>query len=218
MVMMAPKDENELRHMLYTSINVNGPVAVRFPRGNGMGVPLDKEFKALEIGKGEILREGSDVGILALGSMVYPCLEAAAKLEALGIHATVINARFMKPLDEELICCLASEKQFLVTAEEGTEAGGFGSAVAVAACRTRKFPPAFCASPCPTASFPTARPNLLHAKYGLDVDGIFEKIKNFAHEFPARPKLRYRSLAELVRRGREHHRSEAGDGAQRLES
>ena len=93
-----------------------------------MGVPLDPEFKALEIGKGEILREGSDIGILALGSMVYPCLEAAARLEALGIHATVINARFVKPLDEELICCLAAEKQFLVTAEEGTEAGGFGSA------------------------------------------------------------------------------------------
>ncbi|MGA3327460.1 MAG: 1-deoxy-D-xylulose-5-phosphate synthase, partial [Terriglobia bacterium] len=127
-VVMAPKDENELRHMLYTAINLGGPAALRFPRGNGIGVALDAELKALEIGKAEILREGSDIGILALGSMVYPCLEAAAKLEALGIHATVINARFVKPLDEELICCLAAEKHFLVTAEEGTEAGGFGSA------------------------------------------------------------------------------------------
>jgi 1-deoxy-D-xylulose-5-phosphate synthase len=193
LVMMAPKDENELRHMLYTSINVNGPVAVRFPRGNGMGVPLDKEFKALEIGKGEILREGSDVGILALGSMVYPCLEAAAKLEALGIHATVINARFMKPLDEELICCLASEKQFLVTAEEGTEAGGFGSAVA-ALLQDKKIPASILRIAVPDRIIPHGAPNLLHAKYGLDVDGIFERIKNFAHEYPARPKLRYRSL------------------------
>ena len=95
--------------------------------------PLQLRYKA------EILREGGDIAILALGSMVYPCLEAAAQLEALGIHATVINARFMKPLDEELISVLAAEKQFLVTAEEGTEAGGFGAAVA-ALLHDRKIP------------------------------------------------------------------------------
>jgi 1-deoxy-D-xylulose-5-phosphate synthase len=192
-VVMAPKDENELRHMLYTSINLNGPAAVRFPRGNGMGVPMDKELKSLEIGKAEILREGSDVGILALGSMVYPCLEAATRLEALGIHATVINARFMKPLDEELICCLATEKQFLVTAEEGTEAGGFGSAVATL-LQDKKIPASILRIAVPDRIIPHGAPALLHAKYGLDVDGIFEKIKNFAHEFPVRPELRYRSL------------------------
>jgi 1-deoxy-D-xylulose-5-phosphate synthase len=193
MVMMAPKDENELRHMLYTAINVNGPVAIRFPRGNGIGVPMDAEFKALEIGKGEILREGSDIAILALGSMVYPCLEAATRLEALGIHATVLNARFVKPLDEEVICCLASEKQFLVTAEEGTEAGGFGAGVA-ALLADRKIPTSLLRIAVPDRIIPHGAPNLLHAKYGLDVDGICEKIKNFAHEFPVRPELRYRSL------------------------
>ncbi len=192
-VVMAPKDENELRHMLYTAINANGPAALRFPRGNGMGVAMDPELKALEIGKGEILREGSDIGILALGSMVYPCLEAAARLEALGIHATVINARFVKPLDEELICCLAAEKQFLVTAEEGTEAGGFGSAVATL-LQDKKIPASILRIAVPDRIIPHGAPNLLHAKYGLDVDGIFEKIKNFAHEFPVRPELRYRSL------------------------
>jgi len=192
-VAMAPKDENELRHMLYTSINLNAPTALRFPRGNGMGVDIDKEFKTLEIGKGEILREGSDIGILALGSMVYPCLEAATRLEALGIHATVINARFVKPLDEELICCLAAEKQFLVTAEEGTEAGGFGSAVATL-LQDKKIPASILRIAVPDRIIPHGAPNLLHAKYGLDVDGIFEKIKNFAHEFPARPEVRYRSL------------------------
>jgi 1-deoxy-D-xylulose-5-phosphate synthase len=192
-VVMAPKDENELRHMLYTSINLNAPAAMRFPRGNGIGVPLDAELKTLEIGKGEILREGSDIGILALGSMVYPCMEAAAKLEALGIHATVINARFVKPLDEELICCLAAEKQFLVTAEEGTEAGGFGSAVATL-LQDKKIPASLLRIAVPDRVIPHGAPNLLHAKYGLDVDGIFEKIKNFAHEFPVRPELRYRSL------------------------
>ena len=192
-VVMAPKDENELRHMLYTSINLNAPAALRFPRGNGMGVAIDKELKSLEIGKGEILREGSDIGILALGSMVYPCLEAATRLEALGIHATVINARFVKPLDEELICCLAAEKQFLVTAEEGTEAGGFGSAVATL-LQDKKIPASILRIAVPDRIIPHGTPNLLHAKYGLDVDGIFEKIKNFAHEFPARPEVRYRSL------------------------
>jgi 1-deoxy-D-xylulose-5-phosphate synthase len=192
-VVMAPKDENELRHMLYTAINLDGPAAVRYPRGNGVGVPLDADFKVLEIGKGEILREGSDIGILALGSMVYPCLEAASRLEALGVHATVINARFAKPLDEELICCLAAEKQFLVTAEEGTEAGGFGATVATL-LQDKKIPASLLRIAVPDRIIPHGAPDLLHAKYGLDVDGIFEKIKTFAHEFPVRPKLRFRSL------------------------
>ncbi len=193
MVAMAPKDENELRNMLYTAVNLGGPVALRYPRGNGIGVKQDPEFKALEIGKAEIIREGSDIGILALGSMAYPCMEAAERLEGLGIHATVINARFVKPLDEELICCLASEKQFLVTAEEGTEAGGFGSAVATL-LQDKKITASLLRIAVPDRIIPHGAPNLLYAKYGLDVDGIFEKIKNFAHEYPARPKLRYASL------------------------
>jgi len=194
MVVMAPKDENELRHMLFTAVSLGGPAAVRYPRGNGIGVPLDPEFKRLELGKGEILREGSDIAILALGSMVYPCLEAAAKLEALGIQATVINARFMKPLDEELFCCLSAEKQLLVTAEEGTEAGGFGAHVA-ALLHDRKIPTSILRIAVPDRIIPHGAPNLLHAKYGLDVDGITVRIKNFANEFPLRPELKYRSVS-----------------------
>jgi len=192
-VVMAPKDENELRHMLYTAIHADGPAALRYPRGNGMGVPLDPEFKRLEIGKAEILREGSDIAILALGSLVYPCLEAANRLAALGIHATVINARFMKPLDEELICCLAAEKQFLVTAEEGTDAGGFGAQVG-ALLHDRKVPASILRIAVPDRIIPHGAPNLLHAKYGLDADGIVEKIKSFANEFPVRSELKFRSL------------------------
>ncbi|MBZ5542886.1 MAG: 1-deoxy-D-xylulose-5-phosphate synthase [Acidobacteriia bacterium] len=192
-VVMAPKDENELRHMLYTALTVDGPAALRYPRGNGMGVPMDPEFKRLEIGKAEILREGGDIAILALGSMVYPSLEAATQLEALGIHATVINARFAKPLDEELICCLAAEKQFLVTAEEGTEAGGFGANV-VALLQDRKIPTSVLRIAVPDRIIPHGAPNLLHAKYGLDADGIVEKIKNYAHECPVRTELKFRSL------------------------
>jgi len=192
-VVMAPKDENELRHMLYTAIHADGPAALRYPRGNGMGVPLDPEFKRLEIGKAEILREGSDIAILALGSLVYPCLEAANRLAALGIHATVINARFMKPLDEELICCLAAEKQFLVTAEEGTDAGGFGAQVG-ALLHDRKVSASVLRIAVPDRIIPHGAPNLLHAKYGLDADGIVEKIKSFANEFPVRSELKFRSL------------------------
>jgi 1-deoxy-D-xylulose-5-phosphate synthase len=192
-VVMAPKDENELRHMLYTALHVDGPAALRYPRGNGVGVPMEAEFKRLEIGKAEILREGRDIAILALGSMVYPSLEAATQLEALGIHATVINARFAKPLDEELICCLGAEKQFLVTAEEGTEAGGFGANVA-ALLQDRKISTSILRIAVPDRIIPHGAPNLLHAKYGLDADGLVERIKNYAHECPVRTELKFRSL------------------------
>ena len=191
-VVMAPKDENELRHMLYTALTIAGPAAVRYPRGNGIGTPLDPEFKKLEIGKGEILREGADIGILALGSMVYPCLEAASRLEAMGISATVINARFMKPLDADLICCLATEKRFLVTAEEGTEAGGFGAQVA-ALLQDRRVPASILRIAVPDRIVPHGAPALLHAKYGLDVDGIVNRIKTYADEWPANTSGKYRS-------------------------
>ncbi len=192
MVVMAPKDENELRHMLYTALQLDGPSAVRYPRGNGIGVAMDSEFKKLDIGKGEILREGSDIAILALGSMVYPSLEAAERLEEAGIHATVINARFAKPLDEELIGCLASEKEFLVTVEEGTASGGFGAHVA-ALLQDRKIPASLLRIAVPDRIIPHGAPNLLHAKYGLDADGIVERVQKFANESPSRPLVRHRS-------------------------
>ncbi|MGH9325458.1 MAG: 1-deoxy-D-xylulose-5-phosphate synthase [Terriglobia bacterium] len=194
MTVMAPKDENELRHMLYTAVCLGAPAAVRYPRGNGIGVPLDPEFKRLETGKAEILREGDDIAILALGSMVYPCLEAASRLETDGIQATVINARFMKPLDEELIAVLAAEKQFLVTAEEGTEAGGFGATVA-AMLHDRRIPTSILRVAVPDRIIPHGAPSLLHAKYGLDVDGIVERIKNYADASPAQTALRCRSAS-----------------------
>jgi 1-deoxy-D-xylulose-5-phosphate synthase len=193
MVLMAPKDEDELRHMLFTAISHDGPAALRYPRGNGIGVPLNPGFKRLEIGKSEILREGEDIAILALGSMVYPCLEAATRLEALGIHATVINARFAKPLDEELFCVLAAEKQFLVTAEEGTDAGGFGANVA-ALLHDRKIPASILRIAVPDRIIPHGAPNLLHAKYRLDVDGIVERVRSFASEWKVRAEPKYGSL------------------------
>lgn len=131
MVMMAPKDEAELQRMLVTGINyTDGPIAMRYPRGNGYGVPLMEEgWEPLEIGKGEILRHGDDILLLAYGSMVYPSLQTAEILHEHGIEATVVNARFAKPLDTELILPLAQKIGRVVTFEEGCLPGGFGSAV-----------------------------------------------------------------------------------------
>ncbi|MDB9511385.1 1-deoxy-D-xylulose-5-phosphate synthase [Kamptonema animale CS-326] len=132
MVLMAPKDEAELQRMIVTGINhTSGPIAMRYPRGNGYGVPLMEEgWEELPIGKGEILRQGDDVLILGYGSMVQPAMQAAEILSEHGIEATVVNARFAKPLDEELILPLAQKIGRVVTLEEGCVMGGFGSAVA----------------------------------------------------------------------------------------
>ncbi|MEH2106351.1 1-deoxy-D-xylulose-5-phosphate synthase [Nostoc sp.] len=131
---MAPKDEAELQSMIVTGVNhTSGPIAMRYPRGNGYGVPLMEEgWEPLEIGKGEILRTGDDVLIVAYGTMVYPGMQAAEILSEHGIEATVINARFVKPLDTELILPLAKKIGRVVTLEEGCVMGGFGSAIAEA--------------------------------------------------------------------------------------
>jgi 1-deoxy-D-xylulose-5-phosphate synthase len=131
MVMMAPKDEAELQRMLVTGLNHNGPITMRYPRGNGYGAPLMEEgWETLEIGKAETLRTGDDLLILAYGSMVYPAMETADLLQAHGIACTVVNARFAKPLDTALFLPLAKRIGRVVTMEEGCLPGGFGSAIA----------------------------------------------------------------------------------------
>ena len=189
MTVMAPKDENELCHMLYTSLEHGAPIAFRYPRGNGMGVPMDAEPRRLEIGRAEILRDGGDGVILALGSMVYPCLEAAERLAQQGLSLAVINARFAKPLDEELIACVAAEKPFLITAEEGTLQGGFGAQVA-ALVQDRRIPVSILRIGVPDRIIPHGSPALLHAKYGLDCDGICQRILAFVASVHDRPGVR----------------------------
>ncbi len=134
LVVMAPKDEAELQSMIVTGIqHTEGPIAVRYPRGEGIGVPLAEEgWEAIPIGKGEVVRSGDDVLVLAYGSMVYPSLQAAEILKEHGISACVVNARFVKPLDTDLIFPLAQQVSRVVTVEEGCLMGGFGSAVAEA--------------------------------------------------------------------------------------
>ena len=129
MVIMAPKDENELRHMLKTSIYHPGPSSIRYPRGSGLGVKIDEEIKEIEVGKGEVIKDGKDLAIIAFGSMVDPSMKAAAMLEEKGFSVAVINARFAKPIDKSLIMKYAKKTGCLITTEEHSVQGGFGSAV-----------------------------------------------------------------------------------------
>jgi 1-deoxy-D-xylulose-5-phosphate synthase len=128
-VIMAPKDENELQHMLKTAVDHPGPISLRYPRGEGWGVEMDAQMKSLEIGKAELLRDGKDVVIAAIGHTVMPALKAAEDLTSLGIEAAVVNARFVKPLDKTLFRDLLARVPRLITVEDHVVAGGFGSAV-----------------------------------------------------------------------------------------
>jgi 1-deoxy-D-xylulose-5-phosphate synthase len=130
MVIMAPKDENEFRHMLKTAIEyTDGPIAVRYPRDTGIGLEPPEELQCLPIGKGEVVREGKDVALIAIGVMVQNALKAADLLAAEGIEATVVNARFVKPLDGDLIRRVAEKTGAVVTIEDNARMGGFGTGV-----------------------------------------------------------------------------------------
>jgi len=129
MIVMAPKDENELQSMLFSAMGYGRPVAIRYPRGSGIGVSLDEEPTLLEIGRGELLSDGTDVAVLAIGSTVYPAVAASEKLAKAGISVAVVNARFVKPLDRQLLLDLSRSFKHILTVEENAVMGGFGSAV-----------------------------------------------------------------------------------------
>lgn len=130
LIICAPKDENELQHLLYSALTYDRACAIRYPRGAGVGVSLDWEFKFIPCGKGEVLKEGTHGVILAIGSMVHPALEAALELEKEGLNIAVINVRFLKPLDRELILSYAHKTGRVLVAEENTYIGGLGATVA----------------------------------------------------------------------------------------
>jgi 1-deoxy-D-xylulose-5-phosphate synthase len=178
-VLCAPKDERELRDMLVTAIEHNGAAAIRYPRGSGFGVDISEKPQMLEIGKAEILRDGDgEIAILAYGSMVYPSIDAAKILEKDGIDAAVVNARFVKPLDAELILALAQTKRVIVTVEESYLAGGFGSAVLELLEENHlldKVKVVRMGVPDRIVTHGDAK--LLLAKYGLDADGIYHRVR-----------------------------------------
>ena len=182
MVVMAPKDENELQHMIKTAVEYHGPAAVRYPRGTGCGVPMDQELKTLEIGRAELVKDGTDAVILAIGNMVCPSLEAAERLAEDGISVAVVNARFVKPLDEELILSVARRTGRVVTAEEHALQAGFGSAVlecldtkGVTGIKTHRIG-------LPDAYIEHGALKVLRQKYGLDADGIYASVKEFVEK------------------------------------
>lgn len=172
-VLMAPKDEGEMRDMMLTAIEHDGPAAVRYPRGNGFGVDIARDPEIIEIGKAEVVCEGEDVAIIAYGSMVQPAVDAAKMLEKEGIDATVVNARFVKPLDEELIISIAEENRLIVTVEEAYLAGGFGSAVLeLLESEGLQDTIKIVRMGVPDKIVTHGDPKLLLAKFGLDADGI----------------------------------------------
>ncbi|MEJ7624012.1 MAG: 1-deoxy-D-xylulose-5-phosphate synthase [Pyrinomonadaceae bacterium] len=176
-VLMAPKDEAEMRDMMLTAIEHPGPAALRYPRGNGFGIDISEPPSKMEIGKAEILRDGGDVAILAYGAMVYPAVEAAKSLEKNGIESTVINARFVKPLDSELIIALARSMRLIVTVEDAYLAGGFGSAVLELLEGNALLDKIkVVRMGVPDRIVTHGDPKLLLAKYGLDADGIYSRI------------------------------------------
>ena len=176
MVIMAPKDENELRNMLKTCFTLQGPVAIRYPRGKVEGVAVDATMKVLPIGKAEILSHGPDVLIFAIGNSVSPALSAAALLKEEGIGATVVNGRFIKPLDETLICELTQKIGKILTVEENVLAGGFGSALletleqhSITGVQVKRIGIA-------DRFVEHGAQKILRNKYGLDDVGIFQAV------------------------------------------
>ena len=178
MVVMAPKDENELRRMLVTALKHDGPIAIRYPRGAGTGTIIEKDIRPLPIGKAELLKEGEDVLILAIGRSVCEALDAHSELTELGISTAVVNCRFVKPLDAELICSLAKKIPRIITVEENVRQGGFGSAVleelndsGITGFQLERIG-------IPDTFVEHGPQRLLRSKYGVDAEAIVEAAKS----------------------------------------
>ena len=174
LILMAPKDEDELQHMLYTATLQNCPVAIRYPRARGMGVKLSNPFQSIPIGQGELLRIGTDVTFLAIGSMVHIAFTTAEQLQKEEISAQVINARFIKPLDRELIVQAAQSTGRVITIEENVLSGGFGSAVLELFEEQNLLSIHVHRLGIPDQFIPTGSMDLLKQQLGLDVTGVLK--------------------------------------------
>ena len=180
LTIMAPADENELRHMLKTALSLPGPTAIRYPRGAGTGVELDAEMKIVATGKAEIKKEGNDVAILAIGNMVQPALEAAKQLSGRGISAGVVNMRFLKPLDEAVVLSVAEKTGRIVVAEENAQIGGLAGAVCELLAG-HNVP--ILKIGLPDIFIEHGHPRILRDKYELSAEKIAAKITSWLHDF-----------------------------------
>jgi 1-deoxy-D-xylulose-5-phosphate synthase len=163
--------------MLYTAVNAGVPMSIRYPRGSGHGVAIDPDFKELPIGKGELLRQGSDVALIAFGSTAHHALAAADGLAAIGVGCAVVNARYAKPIDGELIAAVAQKTGRIVTIEDNTVCGGFGSAVAELAARMGLYPLKIECIGLPDRFIEHGPQDYLRSMCDLDAAGITRRIR-----------------------------------------
>jgi 1-deoxy-D-xylulose-5-phosphate synthase len=178
LIVMAPKDENELRRMLKSALSYGHPTAIRFPKGRGVGVKVEENPPEIALGQSEQLKDGNHL-LLAFGSMVQPALMAAEQLEMEGLSLAVVNARFCKPLDEEVILRFAQKGKTIITVEEGVVSGGFGGAVRELLDRERRFEIRFLSIGLPPEVYPLGKSEQIKKILGLDVDGLRRQIRNF---------------------------------------
>lgn len=164
--------------MVYSAFQYGHPVAIRFPKGAGLGVPLEKEFRFIPAGQAEVLKTGQDL-LVAYGNMVATGLEVASRLEKEGISLAVVNARFARPLDEILLPELARKARVIISLEEGVVEGGFGSALREMLDRHQVYGPAFKAFGLPSDLYPLGKPEEIRKVLGLDADGLTVSIRDF---------------------------------------
>ena len=179
LICMAPKDENELRHMVKTAFETGHPTSLRYPRGNGVGAKMDTELQSLPIGKGEVMREGGDAAIFAIGYEVWPAVQAAELLAKEGINVAVINGRFIKPLDDELIARFCRPGARVITVEEGSLAGGFGSAIMERTQELGIQNVLFHRIGIPDEYVHHGAQDILRAQYDLHSEGIARRVREF---------------------------------------
>ena len=182
MIVMVPKDENEFQHMIKTATEWPMPVAFRYPRGRGEGARREMPLRSIDMGKGEVLRTGEDIVIIAIGSTVYPSLRAAERLAEVGIQAAVINSRFLKPLDGDLLCDWAKRTGKVLTVEENVIQGGFGSAVLELFQEKGLFSIPVKRLGIPDTFVEHGPQALLREKYGIDEKGIFKGVEAMFEE------------------------------------
>ncbi len=195
MVVMAPKDENELQHMMKTAVQYDGPISVRYPRGVSLGVTMDAAPQVLPIGKGELIKDGTDVAIIAIGVSVWQAHQAAERLEQEGVSTAVVNARFAKPLDHKLIADVAKRVRYVVTVEEGCRMGGFGSAVLETLSEAGVNDVTTKIIGLPDWYIEQGPQDFLRERYGLTAEGIYQSVKELIGSTPVTAKGRFTGVA-----------------------